>query len=84
MSAGFESPRRNLVVVGGNESAVHLLVVRSRVDPTDGFKAYTGGYNVTNTHYWAVSRPCMLLLLSMISPSPFCNQRVEDSEALQI
>ena len=78
MSAGFESPIRNLAVVSSNESAVHLLVVRSRVDPTNGFKAYTGGYNVTNTHYWAVSRPRMPLLLAVVSPSPSCNKRVED------
>ena len=27
----------------------------SRKDPLDGFKVYTGGWNISERHYWAVS-----------------------------
>lgn len=26
-----------------------------RVDPLDNFKKYSGGFNITNKHYWSVS-----------------------------
>ena len=42
------------------ESAVNssLLLAEQRThrkDPLDNFKRYTGGWNISNQHYWAVS-----------------------------
>lgn len=38
-----------------NARAAAAMAITPRFDPTDGFKKYEGGYNVTNMHYWAVS-----------------------------
>lgn len=37
-----------------NSSSLTLAARRTyRKDPLDGFKRYTGGWNITNRHYWA-------------------------------
>ena len=37
-------------------SSVVLAAERTRrKDPLDGFKRYTGGWNISEHHYWAVS-----------------------------
>lgn len=37
-------------------SSVVLAAQRTRrKDPLDGFKRYTGGWNISERHYWAVS-----------------------------
>ena len=38
-----------------NARAAAAMAITPRIDPTDGFKKYEGGYDVSNMHYWAVS-----------------------------
>lgn len=33
-----------------------------RVDPLDNFKKYRGGFNITNKHYWSVSKSFSLFV----------------------
>lgn len=55
---------------GGDESdsplnSSYLVLAAKRTyrrDPLNGFKKYTGGYNITERHYWAVSPPQILIL----------------------
>ncbi|GAB4828206.1 hypothetical protein Ancab_035122 [Ancistrocladus abbreviatus] len=45
--------RRSVAEVADNSS---LILAKSRTyrrDPFDGFKEYTGGWNISNKHYWA-------------------------------
>lgn len=47
-----------------NSSYLALAAKRTyRRDPLNGFKKYTGGYNITERHYWAVSSPQILLII---------------------
>lgn len=39
-----------------NSPSLVLAATRTyRKDPFDGFNKYTGGWNISNQHYWAVS-----------------------------
>lgn len=38
-----------------NSSLILAAKRTKRKDPLDGFKKYTGGWNISNKHYWAVS-----------------------------
>lgn len=50
------STRRSVAEVGAGNSSLILAETRThRKDPLDGFKRYTGGWNISNGHYWAVS-----------------------------
>jgi hypothetical protein len=41
---------------GTNSSAFVLAAEQThRKDPLDGFRYYTGGWNISDEHYWAVS-----------------------------
>lgn len=53
---GLES-RRNLAgeESAGNSSLVLAARRTRRRDPTNNFERYTGGWNISNDHYWAVS-----------------------------
>lgn len=39
----------------GNSSLILAEKRTYRRDPLDGLKRYTGGWNISNEHYWAVS-----------------------------
>lgn len=46
---GFNNPQVNEV------ASVALAAQRTyRKDPLNGFEKYTGGWNISNQHYWAV------------------------------
>lgn len=47
-----ESPSMNISV--DNSSFVLAADRTYRKDPLDDFKKYTGGWNISNRHYWAV------------------------------
>lgn len=48
--------RRSLAEGTVQNSSLILAEKRTyRKDPLDGFKKYTGGWNISNDHYWAVS-----------------------------
>ena len=48
--------RRSLAEGSGDNSSLILAAKRThRKDPSDGFSYYTGGWNISNGHYWAVS-----------------------------
>ncbi|KAG7945577.1 hypothetical protein I3843_15G159500 [Carya illinoinensis] len=48
------STRRSVAEVGAGNSSLILAETRThRKDPLDGFKRYTGGWNISNGHYWA-------------------------------
>ena len=48
--------RRSLAEASGDNSSLILAAKRThRKDPNDGFNYYTGGWNISNSHYWAVS-----------------------------
>lgn len=46
--------RRSLAEGSGDNSSLILAAKRThRKDPSDGFSYYTGGWNISNGHYWA-------------------------------
>lgn len=46
--------RRSLADGSGDNSSLILAAKRThRKDPSDGFSYYTGGWNISNGHYWA-------------------------------
>ncbi|GKU99839.1 hypothetical protein SLEP1_g12625 [Rubroshorea leprosula] len=46
--------RRSLADGNGDNSSLILAADRTyRTDPLDHFKKYTGGWNISNVHYWA-------------------------------
>ena len=48
--------RRSLVDENLQNSSLILAKERTRrKDPLDDFHKYTGGWNISNDHYWAVS-----------------------------
>ncbi|XP_040996494.1 uncharacterized protein LOC121242653 [Juglans microcarpa x Juglans regia] len=48
------STRRSVAEEGAGNSSLILAETRThRKDPLDGFKRYTGGWNISNEHYWA-------------------------------
>ncbi|XP_039164685.1 uncharacterized protein LOC104429134 [Eucalyptus grandis] len=51
--APLEARRHLADVTTGNTSLVLAAQRTRRRDPTDDFKRYTGGWNISNTHYWA-------------------------------
>lgn len=59
--------RRSVVGASeGNTSFVLAVERTQRKDPLNGFRDYTGGWNISNQHYWAVSSsyiPFILFLL---------------------
>lgn len=40
---------------GENSSLILAANRTKRKDPTENFNIYTGGWNISNTHYWTVS-----------------------------
>jgi hypothetical protein len=50
-----ETDYEQLAIDAANARAAAAMAITPRIDPTDGFKKYDGGYDVTNMHYWAVS-----------------------------
>lgn len=40
---------------GENSSLILAAKRTKRKDPNDNFKLYTGGWNISNSHYWTVS-----------------------------
>lgn len=53
--------RRSLAEEKTPRNAPLTILSRERTrrkDPHDGFKRYTGGWNISNEHYWAVSFFC--------------------------
>jgi hypothetical protein len=43
---------------GANSSSFLLAAEQTqRKDPLDGLRYYTGGWNISDEHYWAVSSP---------------------------
>ena len=53
----WESNNRRIVAetVEGNASLTLAAKNTYRRDPINHFNRYTGGWNITNRHYWAVS-----------------------------
>jgi hypothetical protein len=48
--------RRSLEEGSAGNSSLILAEARTyRKDPLDGFNHYSGGWNISNQHYWAVS-----------------------------
>ncbi|GMJ07262.1 hypothetical protein HRI_004395400 [Hibiscus trionum] len=50
--------RRNLADGNEGDKNSSLILAENRThrkDPLDDFKKYTGGWNISNQHYWAVS-----------------------------
>ncbi|RWV91917.1 hypothetical protein GW17_00045757, partial [Ensete ventricosum] len=50
-----------------------------RQDPMNGYQRYTGGWNIKNQHYWAVSSsppPPSLLLLLLLPRNPSSSPRI--------
>ncbi|KAF3329578.1 hypothetical protein FCM35_KLT04909 [Carex littledalei] len=45
--------RRSLTISESNSSYVLAAERTQRKDPLNGFKIYTGGWNISNEHYWA-------------------------------
>ncbi|XP_057968300.1 uncharacterized protein LOC131157883 [Malania oleifera] len=45
--------RRSLAETGNSSELILAEKGTYRKDPTDGFKRYTGGWNISNQHYWA-------------------------------
>lgn len=56
---------KNPQVIG--DASVTLAAQRTfRKDPLNGFQKYTGGWNISNHHYWAVrSSPSLYFLESI-------------------
>ena len=62
-SGGIEKGvKRNLLEEGENSetpvNSSYLILAAKRTyrrDPLDDFKKYTGGWNISEKHYWAVS-----------------------------
>ena len=46
-----------------NSSFVLAAERTSRRDPLNGYKLYTGGWNISETHYWAVSSSSLELIM---------------------
>lgn len=46
--------RRSLAISESNSSYILAAERTQRKDPLNGFKIYTGGWNISNDHYWAV------------------------------
>lgn len=61
--------RRSVAVASEGNTSFVLAAERTqrRKDPLNGFRDYTGGWNISNQHYWAVSSssyiPFILFLL---------------------
>jgi hypothetical protein len=59
--------RRSLVEENTGNSSLILVETRTYMkDPLDGFNRYSGGWNISNQHYWAVSVFCFFNLPSAI------------------
>lgn len=51
----LEIPERRSVAISESNPSYVLAAERTqRKDPLNGFKIYTGGWNISNEHYWAV------------------------------
>lgn len=66
-------------VAGASEGNTSFVLAAERTqrrkDPLNGFRDYTGGWNISNQHYWAVSSsyiPFILFLLSTFEFRPCC------------
>ncbi|XP_043720615.1 uncharacterized protein LOC122668109 [Telopea speciosissima] len=84
--------RRSVIEENGTANSSVLILAEQRTyrrDPLNGYKRYTGGWNISNTHYWAsvgfTAAPLFLigliwfvafgLFLSCICLYYFCCQR---------
>lgn len=57
--------RRSLAVESAGNSSLILAEKRTyRKDPLDGLKRYSGGWNISNIDYWAVSFYFFIFFLS--------------------
>lgn len=58
-------PTRNLAEQATNSSVLLLAPEETtRKDPLNDFEPYTGGWNITSKHYWAVSNREPLYLIT--------------------
>ncbi|XP_056851091.1 uncharacterized protein LOC108828495 isoform X2 [Raphanus sativus] len=56
---GTSVKERFMAEKNGENSSLILAAKRTkRKDPTDNFNLYTGGWNISNTHYWTESGLC--------------------------
>jgi hypothetical protein len=59
--------RRSLAEENAGNSSLILAETRPYMkDPLDGFNRYSGGWNISNQHYWVVSVFCFFNLPSAI------------------
>lgn len=64
---GTSVKERFMAEKNGENSSLILAAKRTkRKDPTDNFNLYTGGWNISNTHYWTVSLSLFYLFISVV------------------
>lgn len=55
-----------------NSSLILAAKRTYRKDPFDNFKRYTGGWNISERHYWAVSIQCFYLSCELLTVNLSC------------
>lgn len=65
-----------------NSSLILAAKRTYRKDPLDGYKRYTGGWNIRNKHYWAVSLSNLPSSLSIPNLTSLDDQCLEEASKL--